>query len=97
MAQFLYKYSFGLVPFRSRTVRVPRVCRPLRFAIDGDQYCLWALVDPDSPQDRFITLAMYATGASVDESPTLRYRDSFQDGPCVWHVFEWLHRPKGEH
>ena len=56
--------------------------------MQGEQPQLWALVDPDQPNE-WRTFEMYGTGHPMPANPG-EYVETFQmdGGALVWHVFE---------
>jgi len=58
-------------------------------ATQGQQVCLWALVDSDQKKMETRRIRIYGTGHPIDE-PNLEYIGTYQlmDGRFIGHVFE---------
>ncbi len=72
------------------SINLPVGAKLLSFQCQGEQPCLWALVDPEAPlearQFRFA-----GTGHSIEEpSEDLQFVGTAQmmGGSLVWHLFE---------
>ena len=80
----IYKY-----PLSSErcTHSIPHGARVLSVQTQGEQLCLWALVDTDKVHETR-TFRVIGTGWDVAG----RFLDNFigtaQQGPYVWHIFE---------
>lgn len=70
------------------TIAMPVGAKILSVAMQGDQPCIWAMVDPDAPKEhrRFKTIP---TGSDFDPEG-LTYLGSFHgvEGWMVFHLFE---------
>lgn len=69
---------------------MPQSAEILTAQMQGDQLCLWALVDPDAKMEKRIIL-VFGTGHTIDTVG--RYIATFQmgGGALIFHVFEPLH------
>lgn len=81
----IYKYPLDIVDVQY--VAIPETARMLDVQAQGDQLCMWALVDPDSPL-KSRTVRVYGTGHDVSD-PHAYYAGTAQTmgGQLVWHVF----------
>lgn len=88
----VWKYE---IPGTDRfTLELPKGARLLSIQPQGNQVCLWALVDPAQPKEaRLFRLA--GTGHPIEELDRLTFVATFQihGGALVFHVFEYL-RPE---
>lgn len=86
MTKAVWKYH---VPFPCDyfALTMPRGAQPLDVQIQGDNFCMWALVDPKEPQeDREFRLC--GTGHPIAET-LCRHIATIQDGrDFVWHIFD---------
>lgn len=57
-------------------------CQP-----QGEQVCLWALVDPAAEKE-IRECATIGTGWTIDDVARVAYVGTVQVGEFVWHVFE---------
>ena len=72
------------------TLRMPKGAEVLRVAAQGDQPCMWALVDTEAPKEnRHFRFA--GTGHPIDEKGRMKFIDTFfmRDGALVFHIFEY--------
>jgi hypothetical protein len=60
----------------------------------GDNVCVWAIVDVDQPETELRTFEVYPTGTAVHEDmgTERKYINTVQleGGALVFHVFEYL-------
>lgn len=84
----VFKYPVKIVDHVS--IGMPEGARLLSFQCQGEQPCLWALVDPTAKKEtrnfRFV-----GTGHPIEESPgSLRFIGTAQmmGGSLIWHLFE---------
>lgn len=72
---------------RDTRIEMPEGARVVRFDVDpSGQVCVWAIVDPEIPVEPQ-ALFIVGTGHPIPEGG--EYVDSCQQGPFVWHLFEW--------
>lgn len=84
--RIIYKYPLQMVD--AQTVAMPEGANILTAQMQGENLCLWVLVDaePELPkQNREIEII--GTGNGFIEAPR-RYIATAQSGHWVWHVFE---------
>ena len=84
-------WKFPLTVTDSQRVEMPEGAQLLTVQLQGNQPCLWAVVDSDNEtEDRYFEI--YDTGNPIrgDINETAKYIATFQQGPFVWHVFETL-------
>lgn len=83
----IYKYKLSVRD--EQIISLPEGYKILYIAVQYDDPCIWALVDPtNQPVDvKFIT---YGTGYEIDETEFLDYIGSYQlmNGRFVYHVFK---------
>lgn len=84
MTKTIWKFPLAITD--EQTVEMPRFANILRVDMQGDQCCLWALVNPDN-QKEGRTLQIYGTGHPIPERPGV-YRGTFMTRDLVFHVFE---------
>ena len=82
----VYKYALDLMG--DQPVAMPRGARVLHVDVQGDQVCLWALVDPTAPvESRHFSVV--PTGARLLRSDATYIGTVLLDGGAlVLHVFE---------
>jgi hypothetical protein len=87
-------YKFQLPMNDEITLRGPRVLRWLGVAVQHDQPCVWAVVDPDTPRQSN-KLVLRGTGHALNGEEG-KFLGSFMlhSGSFVGHVFEKV--PKAE-
>lgn len=98
MRQTIHKYSIDL--HWSQTVSMPCGARILTAQFQGDQLCLWALVDQDEKMmlrkilifgtGHKINVPIGTTNEGVDE-PVYSYVSTVQKDGHVWHIFADLY------
>lgn len=91
----IYKYPIELIEVQD--VELPAGAEILHVAFQqlSQQFCLWAIVDPETTQIVSRTIKIYGTGHPLKiDTPdqTLNYLGSIQDEPFVWHIFEQVKR-----
>ena len=84
----IYKYPLDITDVQH--VAIPETARMLTVQAQGDQVCLWALVDADSPP-KARTVRVYGTGHPIEDAIArgAYYAGTAQTcgGQLVWHVF----------
>lgn len=98
----VYKYVLTLAPPNGARVypvgevllNLPIGYKILSAGLDpNNNFCMWAMVDPDQPKFVPMTICTVGTGnGTVD--PDARFIGTAKDGPFMWHVFE-LSQSKG--
>lgn len=86
----VYKYAFKPAPTAS--IAMPAGAKILRFDMQYDMFCLWALVDPDSAVTETRKFIVAGTGNPIDETTISSYIGTamVQDGQFVFHCFETI-------
>ena len=80
----IWKYPFEITDLFD--LLLPLGARVLSVGMQGEQPCLWAMVEPsNTPEAR--SFAVVGTGHPLP-SGTATYLDTFQQPPFVWHLFE---------
>lgn len=88
MKRIIYKYPITLADLVD--VSMPEGAYVLTAQIQGEQLCLWAIVNPDPEVPKFIRqFEIIGTGNPFTEAPR-RHIATVQQGRWVWHVFECL-------
>lgn len=82
----IYKYPFALA--NRVSIELPKGAKILSFQSQGEQLCIWALVDA-SAEDEKRNFRIFGTGTIFDISH-YEYIGTAQqmDGALVWHLFE---------
>jgi hypothetical protein len=88
MAKTVWKFPLSITDHQS--IMLPVGARILSVQFQGDQLCLWALVDLDERLVRRRTILIYGTGNPIDSEIEMQYIDSVQDVQLVWHIFEQI-------
>ncbi len=68
-------------------VSMPVGAEVLHAAGQGDEVCIWALVDPTAPKERR-RFDVYGTGHPMPADPGRYVGTAHLSGPLVFHVFE---------
>lgn len=67
---------------------MPDGARILACQLQRGEVTLWALVNPELPAIVKRDFMLYGTEHEIPDADKLRYIDTVQNGPLVWHVFE---------
>lgn len=83
----IWKYTLDVLD--TQEIRMPRGARLLCVQAQGDRAQLWAVVDPEAPEETR-TFRTIETGHPFEDPGTLLYFDTYQlhGGRLVYHVFE---------
>lgn len=86
MSLAIWKFPFGVDD--EVVISAPSIFRPLCVQVQGDQTCLWAVVDTESAEVRHRVLVR-GTGHLMGAAGTAHYVGTFQlmGGRLVFHVF----------
>lgn len=85
MSHAVWKFSLQAGP---QVIMMPKGARVLHVHEQGNQPCVWALVDTEAAND-VRGFAVIGTGNNLDEKITSAiYHGSARCGAFVWHVFE---------
>ena len=79
-------WKFPLAVTDVQDIKMPRGAHVLTVQMQGDQACLWALVQPELDKARRRIL-IAGTGHEHESFPG-NYVATFQTGPLVFHVFD---------
>jgi hypothetical protein len=84
----VWKYPVTIID--DWTISLPAGAQVLTVANQGEQACLWALVDPSQPTTERRRFRIAGTGHPIGTSDDLRYINTFQlmAGALVFHLFE---------
>lgn len=80
----IYKYVIDLTDVQ--TFRVPYGFQPLSAQFQGDDLCIWAMVNEQNHDMESKTVTIIGTGNKIGEGPGL-FIDTVQKNGFVWHVF----------
>ncbi len=85
MAEQIWKFPFG-VEGRFE-LRMPVGAKILKVEVQNGKPTMWALVNPSKPEEvrRFLIIG---TGHDLPPDLPIRYIETFQHPPFVWHLFE---------
>jgi hypothetical protein len=82
-------YKYPIKDERAQTIRMPEGAEILSVQCQGEQLCIWAMVDTESPSEhrRFVLLC---TGEPCEELEHGRYVGTVQlrQGVVVLHLFD---------
>jgi hypothetical protein len=85
----IWKYPLHLDDMQR--VRFRKDAKILSVQIQGEDLCLWVMVDSDAKEE-WRTIAIFGTGHEIPKDLNLLHIGTVQhyDGKLVWHVFEVL-------
>jgi len=86
-------YKYEILPGEHIDIDLPQGAEILTVQIQGDQPCIWAMIDTRAPiQRRRFRLA--GTGHPISDPDALTYIGTFQlyEGALVYHLFEYARR-----
>lgn len=83
----VYKYEI----MERAELKMPRGAKVLTVQVQNGAPRLWALVDPEQPEERRV-FEVYGTGHHIPDIHSAAYVATFQvdDGAFVFHLFERL-------
>jgi hypothetical protein len=83
----VYKYPLRLAD--AQAVQLPKGARILTAQFQGEQLCLWAMVDTDQDEMQKREIRIHGTGHPISNVDALRYIGTVQQfgGSLIWHVF----------
>ena len=84
----IWKFPLGVAD--EQTIEMPQGAKVLAVQVQGEQVCVWVLVDPHADKERR-TFYIVGTGHDLwDDWGRLRHLGTFQlrGGALVFHVFE---------
>lgn len=83
----VYKYEI----MKRTELKMPRGAKALTVQVQNGAPRLWALVDPEQPEERRV-FEVYGTGHKIPDIHSVVYVGTFQvdDGAFVFHLFERL-------
>lgn len=86
----IYKYPLEIRD--EQVVLLPTGSKILTVQSQGEQACIWALVNPTMSNDMAITIRIFGTGHTIQDSDKMEYIGTFQmcGGSLVFHVFKVL-------
>jgi hypothetical protein len=79
-------WKFPLQITDRQPVAIPAGSQLLTVQMQGEQPCLWSLVNPDSPRTT-IVISIRGTGHPISGDAG-KYIATFQTGPLVFHAFD---------
>jgi len=82
-------WKFPIAAVTSLRVDMPKGAEILTLQRQGDDACLWAIVDPNA-EKKARYFEIHGTGNPMysDMGVERKYIGTFQVPPFVWHVFE---------
>lgn len=80
-------WKFPLDITDRQKVEMPKFATLLSVQLQNGVACLWVEVDSEQPKERR-TFAIYGTGNPIPNNPG-EYVGTFQQGPFVWHLYEF--------
>lgn len=83
----IYKYPLEIKD--EQVVLLPTGAKILTVQAQMDKPCIWAMVNPTSPNDQAFTIRIHGTGHAISDSDELEYINTVQlyGGKLVFHVF----------
>lgn len=87
MTKTVYKYPLKIV--ERQFVDLPVAAKILSVQMQGQDLCLWALIDKEQPYKSKIEICIFGTGFPIEEEDVSgrKYYGTFQAGFYVGHVF----------
>jgi hypothetical protein len=90
-------YKYPLETTDEQTLTMPKGAKVLTVQNQGEQACIWAVVDLDAPVNERRTFFTYGTGYPMQEPDVVseeKYIGTYQlmGGGLVFHVFEHVLR-----
>ena len=90
MIKTIWKYELKITD--SQWIAVPDKAKPLYVAMQGNNLCVWMLVDPtQSDVDMYVRIVGTGHSISDKEINSLYYLGSVQERMFVWHLFYEFH------
>ncbi len=91
MTATIWKYELRITD-GAQSIEMPGHARVLSAAMQDSALVLWALVTPGSNPKSVRRFVVHGTGHPIPHQASMRYVpvSTVQDGPLVWHVFEWV-------
>jgi hypothetical protein len=84
----IWKYPLLNFPVLDLALAMPKGSRILTVQMQGNQPCLWALVDQNAPKVTYhFTIVGTGWEIGVADAGGIEYIGTFQTGSFVWHVF----------
>ena len=81
----IWKFPFEISD--SVAIDMPRDSVILSVECQGNEPCIWAMVDPKAESVTRLFL-VYGTGHPIDGVSVMRHVATFQQNHFVWHMFE---------
>ncbi len=80
----IFKYTLFVTD--EQEVGMPDGAHVLSAQMQGDQLCIWALVDSEA---RTVNrnVRIFGTGRPVNIEGNWQFAGTVQEGPFVWHIF----------
>jgi len=80
----IYKYKLGTVVHQ--VIELPEKFKPLRVEFQGEQLCLWAIVNPLVRKNNY-DFYIVGTGWEQNDLDGLDYISTVFENGLVWHIF----------
>lgn len=84
-------WKFELATISLQRIFMPRDAEILSVGNQNGITCLWAMVNPNNPQQERV-IEIIGTGNPIDVGmgTKRKFIGTVMSGPFVWHVFEYL-------
>lgn len=83
-------WKFPLAIADTQVVAMRSGAKVLAVQAQGDALCLWAIVDPDAP-DEAVEFRIHGTGHPLpNDAHRYEHVGTVQQGAFVWHVFRFM-------
>lgn len=88
MDQAIYKWTLDIED--KQTLSLPAGAQILSVAMQRDEVCLWALIDPKATKVQDRTFEIFGTGHPIPQGIQRKFLGTVltHGGALVWHVFE---------
>ena len=81
----IFKYPLSITD--TQVLKLPKNADVFSAQFQGNQLCVWGLVDEDEAELEDREFRIFGTGHPFKVSGNFRLLDTAQQGPLVWHVF----------
>jgi hypothetical protein len=82
-------WKFAIPVVNPAMIRMPKGAEILTVQRQGDQACLWAIVEPEAEKEqRYFIIEGTGNPIHEEDGVTRKYIGTFQAPQFVWHVFE---------
>lgn len=81
-------YKFKIIIADTFSLEMPFGAKILKVDIQNEEPVLWALVNTDYETHETVYFRLIGTGHPMPKDILLKYVDTFQQPPFVWHLFK---------